>query len=158
MTSPFFFFQVNTYFCMVNDRRLFILAANYWNRPIIRRRFNLRRFDLGLRIRGYFITQPAYMLYQAIQRVDWGAINVRNAVVVVDSLTSDTRGAKLRLSLTPEWLVWGLNQLLQTLRAAVAKTIVTWQVKPMLIKDVKPFNKQLSDYLRGQGWGSDVPT
>ena len=100
----------------------------------------------------------AYTLDQAIQRVDRGAINVRNAVVVVDNLTNDTRGTKLRLSLTPEGLVRGLNQLLQTLRAAGAKTILTCQVKPMLIKDVKPYNKQLSDYLRGQGWGSEVPT
>ena len=44
---------------MVNDRRRFILAATSSVRPIIRGRFDLRRFNLGRFTRGVFILYPS---------------------------------------------------------------------------------------------------
>ena len=95
----------------------------------------------------------AYTLDEAMQRVDRGAINVRDAIVVVDSLTNDIRGTRLRPSLTPSELVRGVDRLRGILVAAGARASVICQVKPMQLGDVTPYNELLSEYLRGQRGG-----
>ena len=47
----------------------------------------------------------ACTLDEAIRRVDRGAIDVRDTVTIIDNLTNDIRGTKLRSSFTPEKLV-----------------------------------------------------
>ena len=75
----------------------------------------------------------AYTLDEAIQRVDRGAIQVRDTVTIIDNLTNDIRGTKQRPPLTPEELVMGVNQLRASLRKAGAKDTVVCEVKPMMM-------------------------
>ena len=63
----------------------------------------------------------AYTLDQAIQRMDWGAIDVRDPVTIIDNLTNDVRGRKLRSSLTPEDFIRGVNQLRASVMRAGGK-------------------------------------
>ena len=95
----------------------------------------------------------AYTLDEAIQRVDRGAINVRDAIVVVDTLTNDIRGTRLRPSLSPQELVRGVDRLRQVLKTAGAMAVVICQVKPMQLGDVTSHNDQITEYLKGQRWG-----
>ena len=100
----------------------------------------------------------AYTLGQAIQLMDRGAINVRDAVILIDNLTNDVRGTRIRPSVTPGELIRRLNQLRAVLRRAGAKQTIICQIKPMRFKDVAPYNEKLSDYLRGQRQGIGHPT
>ena len=95
----------------------------------------------------------AYTLEAAIQRVERGAVDVRGAIVIVDNLTNDIRGTRLRPSLKPQDLVRNVDKLRSTLKTAGAAAVVVCQVKPMELGDVTPYNELLSDYLREQRWG-----
>ena len=95
----------------------------------------------------------AFTLDEAIQRVDRGAIDVRDSVVVVDNLTNDIRGTRLRPSLNPRDLVRGVDRLRGALKSAGAMAVVVCQVKPMELGDVTPYNDLLSEYLAGERWG-----
>ena len=95
----------------------------------------------------------AYTLDEAIQRVERGAIDVREAVVVVDNLTNDIRGTRLRPSLNPRELVNGVDKLRGVLKNAGATAAVICEVKPMQLGDVTPYNRHLADYLSAQKWG-----
>ena len=99
-----------------------------------------------------------YTLEAAIQRVDRGAIDVRGAIVIIDCLTNDIRGTRLRPSVSPQQLVCGVDRLRRVLKMAGAKAAVVCQVKPMRLGDVSPYNDHLSDYLRGQKWGFSCRT
>ena len=61
----------------------------------------------------------AYTLDEAIQRVDRGDIDVRDSVTIIDNLTNDIRGTKLRSSFTPEKLVEAICQLRDSLKTRV---------------------------------------
>ena len=100
----------------------------------------------------------AYTLDEAIQRVDRGAIDVRDTVTIIDNLTNDIRGTKLRPSMTPERLVETVSQLRDSLKKAGVRETVICEVKPMMMKDVDPYNQRLSGYLRGQSQGLGYPT
>ena len=100
----------------------------------------------------------AYTLEAAIQRVHRGAVNVRGAIVIIDNLTNDIRGTRLRPSLSPQELVRGVDKLRGMLRMAGAKAVIVCQVKPMTLGDVSPYNEQLSEYLRSQRWGFSCRT
>ena len=95
----------------------------------------------------------AYTLGEAVQRVGRGAINVRDSVVVIDTLTNDIRGTRLRPPLSTDDFINGIDRLRLTLKTAGAKSIIVCQVKPMTMKDVRPYNDSLSVYLRGRRWG-----
>ena len=95
----------------------------------------------------------AFTLEEALQRVDRGAINVRDSIVIVDNLTNDIRGTRLRPSVTPQQLVRGVDRLRGILRMAGAKAVVVCQIKPMQVCNVTPYNELLSSYLGAQRWG-----
>ena len=90
--------------------------------------------------------------------MDWSAIDVRDPVTIIDKLTNDVRGRKLRSSLTPEDFIRGISQLRASLRKAGVRNTVVCEVKPMMIKNVDPYNHRLSGYLRGQSQGLGYPT
>ena len=100
----------------------------------------------------------AYTMEEALQRFDRGAIDVRGAVVIVDNLTNDVRGTRMRPSLTPQELVRGIDRLRGTLKTAGAVAVVVCQIKPMQLGDVTPYNEALSNYLRAQRWGYGCQT
>ena len=53
--------------------------------------------------------------------MDWSAIDVRDPVTIIDNLTNDVRGRKLRSSLTPEDFIRGVNQLRASVMRAGGK-------------------------------------
>ena len=61
----------------------------------------------------------ACTLDEAIRRVDRGAIDVRDTVTIIDNLTNDILGTKLRSSFTPEKLVEAICQLRDSLKTRV---------------------------------------
>ena len=90
----------------------------------------------------------AYTLEDAYCRVDWKEVDVRGATVVIDDLTNDVRGTRLRPAVSPQKLVHMVDLLRKKLREAGAESVVVCQLKPMQIVDVSPYNKLLSEYLR----------
>ena len=93
----------------------------------------------------------AYTTEEAFRRVGDGGIDVRNATVIIDNLTNDVRGTRLRPALSPQELVQRVDILRERLRAAGATAAVVCEVKPMEVVDVTPYNKALDDYLRSRG-------
>ena len=85
--------------------------------------------------------------------MDCGAIDVKDAIVIVDNLTNDICGTRLRPLLSPPMLLRGVDKLCGILKAAGTKATVIYQVKPMQLGDVTPYNDHLSEYLQGQRWG-----
>ena len=95
----------------------------------------------------------AFTTEDAIRHVDRGVIDVRGAVVVIDTLTNDVRGTRMRPALSAQEMVRGIDRLRSRLRMAGAAATIVCQLKPMQILDVTPFNQSLSDYLRAQNGG-----
>ena len=97
----------------------------------------------------------AYTTEDAARQISGGSINVRGATVIMDNLTNDIRGTRLRAAASPQELVRNVDKLRGRLKAEGAADVVVCQAKPMQIADVTLHNQQLSDYLRGQvrGYG-----
>ena len=57
--------------------------------------------------------------------MDWGAIDVRDPVTIVDNLTNDGRGTKLRSSLTPEDFIRSVNHLRASVMRAGGKNTLS---------------------------------
>ena len=93
----------------------------------------------------------AYTAGEAFRRVGDGEIDVRNATVIIDNLTNDVRGTRLRPAASPQELVQRVHSLRERLRAAGATATVVCEVKPMEVVDVTPHNKALNDYLYNLG-------
>ena len=100
------------------------------------------RDDLHIEVAVSYTTVATYNL------VDRGGLDVRGATIVLDNLTNDVRGTQARPALTPDQLVCSVDKLWKRLRTAGAAAVVVCQVKPMMMKDVTPYNSLLSDYLR----------
>ena len=95
----------------------------------------------------------AYTTDEAIQRVRRGDINVSGATVVIDNLTNDVRGTRVRAAISPQELVRQVDRLRGSLFEMGAAAAVVCQLKPMQITDVTPYNDHLDAYLRAQGKG-----
>ena len=97
----------------------------------------------------------AYTTEEAARLVGSGKLNVRGATGIVDNLTNDIRGTRLRPAVSPPELVRNVDRLRGRLKSEGATDVVVCQAKPMQTADVTPHNQQLSEYLRGQvrGYG-----
>ena len=100
----------------------------------------------------------AYTTDEAYQRVARGAIDVRDAVVIIDNLTNDIRGTRVRPSLSPNELLQRVERLREKIRTEGAFSVVVCQVKPMQTMDVTPYNGMLNDYLSAKRWGFGCQT
>ena len=81
----------------------------------------------------------AFTTEEATRHVDRGAINVSGAVVVINTLTNEVRGTRLRPVLYAQEMVRGVDKLGGRLRMAGAAAAIVCQLKPMQILDVMPF-------------------
>ena len=103
---------------------------------------------------SYDITvEVAYTTEEATRRIDSGNISVCGAAVVIDNLTNDIRGTRIRPAASPQQLVRNVDRLRSRLTAAGATASVVCQAKPMEIADVRQHNRQVSEYLRNQVGG-----
>ena len=102
--------------------------------------------------------EVAYTTDEATRRIESGDIDVRGAAVVIDNLTNDIRGTRVRPAASPQQLVQNVDRLRKRLRVAGATATVVCQVKPMEVTDVTQHNQQVSDYLRNQVGGYGCPT
>ena len=100
----------------------------------------------------------AYTTDEAYQRITRGAIDVRDAVVIIDNLTNDIRGTRVRTSLSPNELLQRVDQLREKMKMEGAFAVVVCQVKPMQMMDVTPYNGLISDSLSAQRWGFGCQT
>ena len=89
-----------------------------------------------------------YTLDRAFYSIERGECDVRGATVIVDALTNDVRGTRVRPAVSPQQLLRLVDRLRRKLMAAGARAVTTCQLKPMQSTDVTPFNSQLNDYLR----------
>ena len=96
---------------------------------------------------------PAYTTEEAFNRIGSGDIDVSDAVVIIDLLTNDVRGTRQRAAVSPDQLVWKVDQLRQRIRVAGATAVVVCQIKPMEVVDVTTHNIVLGDYLKAQRMG-----
>ena len=76
---------------------------------------------------------------------------MRGAVVVVDCLTNEVRGSWRRKALSPDELVERVHGLRCRLLMAGAEAVVICYLKPMEVRDVRPYNVTLHEYLRAMG-------
>ena len=93
----------------------------------------------------------AYTLEEAFFRISKGELDARGATVVMDNLTNDVRGTRQSPAVTPDELVFRVDLVRKALLAAGAIAVVVSEVKPMEMVDVRPHNRALDGYLRGQG-------
>ena len=89
-----------------------------------------------------------YTLDRAFYCIERGECDVRDATVLVDTLTNDVRGTRSRPAVSPEQLIRLVDRLRHKLMRAGARAVITCQLKPMQAADVTPFNSLLNDYLR----------
>ena len=95
----------------------------------------------------------AFTTEEATRCVERGIIDARGAVVVIDTLTNDVRGTRVRPPQSAQEVIRGVDGLRGRLRTAGAAAVIVCQLKPMQMIDVTPFNKLLSDYLGAQTGG-----
>ena len=94
----------------------------------------------------------AYTLEEVSQKINnvedpW---DVRGAIVILDTLTNNVRGTKTRKADSPRELVNRVARVRGLLYSAGAVKVVTCQVKPMTLVDVRPYNGLLHEFLCGQ--------
>ena len=91
-----------------------------------------------------------YTVEEALHRVASGNLDVKDAYVVIDTLTNEVRGTRQRPAVSPEVLVQRVDRLRKRLIAAGAKATVVCQIKPMETADVTHYNALLFDYLQAE--------
>ena len=68
--------------------------------------------------------------------------------MLIDDLTNDVRGTRLRPSVTPQQLIRLVDRLRRKVMAVGADAVVVCQLKPMQMVDVTSYNELLNDYLK----------
>ena len=102
--------------------------------------------------------EVVYTLEEACLKVERRLIDVREALVVLDSLTNNVRGTKERTADSPQQLVYKVATLREKLYAQGAADIVVCQIKPMTQINVLPYNNALNDFLNSQIGGFGIAT
>ena len=97
---------------------------------------------------GYEIeVKVAYTLEDLRAKMDHEGWDVKDAVTIVDTLTNNIRNTPSRPANSPHELVAELAKTRKKLYEAGAAQVVTCEIKPMTIVDVRPYNNTLHDYL-----------
>jgi hypothetical protein len=103
------------------------------------RRHIPREKQSGCRIRVY----TTYTLFEAFSKIKDGKIMVEGARIVVDVATNDVRGTRGQPQTTPDELVDRVGKLVALLKEKGAVGVTVCEVKPMTLKDVRPYSDRL---------------
>ena len=95
--------------------------------------------------------EVAYRVEDAIDRISSGELDVAGCYVVADNLTNNVRGGRRNQVDTPQQLIQRIDGLRKSLFAAGAAAVVITEIKPMRMNDVRPYNRELHNYLRNCG-------
>jgi hypothetical protein len=98
-----------------------------------------RKMQCGCRIRIY----TTYTLFEAFSRIKDGKIKMEGARIIVDVMRNDVRGTKRQPQTTPDELVNRVGKVVAMLKEKGARDVTVSEVKPMTLKDVKPYSNRL---------------
>jgi hypothetical protein len=84
----------------------------------------------------------AYTMEGALGMIGRGGVDIKEAVIVVDCLTNNTRGTRARPRMTPGALAEKLGRLMGMLMRD-AEAVVVCEMKPMRHIDITPYNEAL---------------